>query len=89
MSITLNPEQERLIQQQVELGRFKSAEEVLERALQLLDEQYDADYQSWIEDVRIKVDEAKSEADRGDVLPLDTVMNRLQDKFLEAKEAQA
>jgi antitoxin ParD1/3/4 len=88
MSITLKPEQERLIQKQVELGRFNSAEEVLEKALQLLHEQYDDDYLNWIEDVRLKVDEAKAEAEQGDVLPLDAVVNRLQDKFREAREAQ-
>jgi antitoxin ParD1/3/4 len=87
MSITLKPEQEKLIQQQVDLGRFKSADEVLERALQLLNEQYDDDYQNWIEDVGLKVDEARAEVERGDVLPLDTVMNRLQDKFRKATEA--
>jgi antitoxin ParD1/3/4 len=77
MSITLKPEQEKLIQQQLDLGRFKSADEVLERALELLNEQYSDEYQNWIEDVRLKVDEAKAEAERGDVVPLDAVMNRL------------
>jgi antitoxin ParD1/3/4 len=76
MSITLKPEQEKLIQQQLDLGRFKSADEVLERALELLNEQYNDEYQNWIEDVRLKVDEAKAEAERGDVIPLDIVMNR-------------
>jgi antitoxin ParD1/3/4 len=89
MSITLKPEQEKLIQQQLDLGRFKSADEVLERALELLNEQYSDEYQNWIEDVRLKVDEAKAEAERGDVIPLDAVMNRLQEKFREARETQA
>jgi antitoxin ParD1/3/4 len=89
MSITLKPEQEKLIQQQLDLGRFKSADEVLERALELLNEQYNDEYQNWIEDVRLKVDEAKAEAERGDVVPLDAVMNRLQEKFREARETQA
>ncbi len=88
MSITLKPEQERLIQKQVELGRFNSVEDVLEKALQLLHEQYDDDYLNWIEDVRLKVDEAKIEAEQGHILPLDAVVNRLQDKFREAREAQ-
>jgi antitoxin ParD1/3/4 len=73
MSITLKPEQEKLIQQQLDLRQFQSADEVLERALQLLSEQYGDDYQKWIEDVRLKVDEAKAEAERDDVIPLDEI----------------
>ncbi len=41
MNITLKPEQEKLIQQQVALGRFNFVDEAVGRALQLLDEQYD------------------------------------------------
>jgi antitoxin ParD1/3/4 len=88
MSITLKPEQEQILQQQVNLGRFKSTDEVLERALRLLVEQYQ-DYEAWVEEVRSKVDEAKAEADRGEVLPLETVMAQLQSKFQQAREYQA
>jgi antitoxin ParD1/3/4 len=85
MSITLKPEQEQILQQQVTLGRFKSTDEVLESALRLLVEQYQ-DYEAWVEEVRSKVDEAKAEADRGEVLPLETVMAQLQSKFQQARE---
>jgi antitoxin ParD1/3/4 len=88
MSITLKPEQEYLVQQQLALGRFHSVDEVLERALRLLDEQYQED-EMWIEDMRIKVDEAKAEFDRGEVLPLETVMTNLQEKFRQARNNQA
>jgi antitoxin ParD1/3/4 len=87
MSITLKPEQEKLIQQQVELGRFNSADEALERALQLLDEQYQ-DSEAWIEEMRVKVDVAKAQVEQGEVIALETVMNRLQDKFRQARENQ-
>ncbi len=87
MSITLKPEQEQLIQQQVALGRFKSTDEALERALRLLDEQYQ-DYEAWVEEVREKIDEARAEVDRREVLPLDTVMAQLQAKFQRAREIQ-
>jgi putative addiction module CopG family antidote len=40
MSITLKPEQTQFIQQQIAAGRFKSEGEVLEKALQLLADQY-------------------------------------------------
>jgi antitoxin ParD1/3/4 len=85
MNITLKPEQEKLIQQHMALGRFSSVDEALSRALQLLDEQYNDE---WIEEVRVKVDEAKASVERGEVLPLDTVMSRLQAKFQQAREQQ-
>ena len=88
MSITLKPEQEQLIQHQVMLGRFNSTDEVLESALRLLVEQYQ-EYEAWVEEVRAKVDEAKAEADRGEVLPLETVMAQLQKKSQQAREHQA
>jgi antitoxin ParD1/3/4 len=80
VSITLEPEQERFIQEQVARGRFKSAHDVLAHAFMLLEQKYQED-EAWIEDVRQKVDEARAEVARGDVLPLETVMAQLQDKF--------
>ena len=38
MTITLTPEQERIIQQEIESGHFRSPEEVLEHALAALQE---------------------------------------------------
>jgi antitoxin ParD1/3/4 len=87
MSMTLKPEQEQFIQNQMSLGRFHSADEVLAKAFALLEEKYQ-DYELWVEDIRVKVDEAKQEADRGEVLPLDTVMAQLQQKFRQAREQQ-
>jgi antitoxin ParD1/3/4 len=88
VSITLEPEQERFIQEQVTRGRFKSAHEVLAHALLLLEQKYQED-EAWIEDVRQKVDQAKAQVERGEVLPLETVMAQLQDKFRQAREDRA
>jgi antitoxin ParD1/3/4 len=87
MNLTLKPEQEQFIQDQMSRGRFHSADEVLAKAFALLEEKYQ-DYELWVEDVRLKVDEAKEEADRGEVLPLETVMNQFQQKFDQARENQ-
>jgi antitoxin ParD1/3/4 len=87
VSITLDPEQEKFIQEQVALGRFKSANEVLAQALRLLEQKYRED-EAWVEDVRQKIDEAREEVARGEVLPLETVMAQLQDKFRQAREHQ-
>ncbi len=87
MNLTLKPEQEQFIQDQMSRGRFHSADEVLAKAFALLEEKYQ-DYELWVEDVRSKVDEAKEEADRGEVLPLEAVMNQFQQKFDQARENQ-
>jgi antitoxin ParD1/3/4 len=88
MSITLEPEQERFIQEQVARGRFKSVNEALTQAFMLLEQKYQED-EAWIEDVRQKIDEARAEVVRGEVLPLETVVAQLQDKFRQARENQA
>lgn len=54
MSISLTPDQELFIQTKLEVGKYRSAEEILEIALRLLDE-YDRSEAEWVEDVRLKV----------------------------------
>jgi putative addiction module CopG family antidote len=86
MSITLKPEQQEFVAEQVALGRFHSEDEVLERALQLLAAAY-LDYDSWAEDVRAKVDEAQASSDRGEGVPLDVAMAQLRQKFQQVQES--
>jgi antitoxin ParD1/3/4 len=87
MNITLGSEQEQFIREQLAQGQFQSANEAIAIALQLLERQQQ-EYQVWIEDVRGKVDEAAQELERGEGIPLDAVVERLQDKFQKAREAQ-
>jgi antitoxin ParD1/3/4 len=87
MTITLKPEQEQFIQEQVALGRFQSADAVLTQALALLAEQSQA-YEVWAHEVGRQVDAAYQEAEQGEVLPLETVMAQLQDQFRQARERQ-
>jgi antitoxin ParD1/3/4 len=85
MSIVLTPEQEQFVREQMARGPFKSPDEVLEQAFRLLQEKYQ-EYESWIEVVRDQVNEAAAELERGEGIPLDTVMEQLQDKFRQAKK---
>jgi antitoxin ParD1/3/4 len=80
MSITLKPEQQQFIQQQIALGRFRSEEEVLEKALQLLSSQY-LEYDNWVADTKAKIDEAQQEIDRGKGIPLDIAMVQLRSQL--------
>ena len=85
MNIALKPEQEQFIQSQIDLGRFKSADEAVCQAFKLLENQ-EREYQSWIEDTRQKVEVAVAELDRGEAVELDLVLDRLHQKFQSAKE---
>jgi antitoxin ParD1/3/4 len=57
MSITLTTTQEEFIQAKLQTGKYRSAEEVLEVALRLLDE-YDRTDSEWLNSVRAKIDAA-------------------------------
>jgi antitoxin ParD1/3/4 len=87
MDITLGLEQEQFISEQLAQGKFQSANEVIARALQVLERQQQ-DYQIWVEEVREKVDEATQSLARGERIPLEVVVDQMQTKFREAREAQ-
>jgi antitoxin ParD1/3/4 len=79
MSISLSPDQERLIQTKLQIGKYNSAEEVLEIALRLLDK-YDLADAAWIEDVGEKIDAAISASEQ---TPIDgeTFINQILERF--------
>ena len=52
--LTITPEQEKLIQNHLDTGRYANAEEVLEIALQLLT-RLDTEHQTWIEETRQQI----------------------------------
>lgn len=88
MNITLKPEQEALIHTKLATGRYQDADEVIQAALCLLDEQ-DKTHEQWITEARAKVDEAAASLDRGKGLDGEQVVNHFLDKFRRAKEAQS
>ncbi|NJK61188.1 MAG: transcriptional regulator [Oscillatoriales cyanobacterium SM2_1_8] len=57
MSIHLTPEQEHFVQAKLKVGKYRSAEQILEVALQLLDV-YDRTETEWVAEVRCKIEEA-------------------------------
>ncbi len=72
MNIQLKPEQEKLIQAQIESGRYNSAQEIVYLAFQLF-EKLHSEYIEWIEETRQKVDIAIAELERGEGLDGDTI----------------
>ena len=80
MSITLNPEQETIIANLIATGGFQTADEVLQAALKLL-EQEQHSYQSWVTETRERVKEGIESLDRGEGVDGETVVNDLLAKL--------
>jgi antitoxin ParD1/3/4 len=87
MSIILTSEQEQAIQTLLKTGQFKTPEEVIQAALQLLEEQHRS-YQQWLDETRTKIDEA-IEASK-DTPPIDgeTFVAGLLERFQKVRENQ-
>lgn len=85
MSISLTPDQEQFIQTKLQSGKYRSAEELLEVALRLLDE-YDRADAAWIEEIREKIDAALNTSEP----PVDgeTFVNGILDRFQQMRQAQ-
>jgi antitoxin ParD1/3/4 len=79
MTIHLKPEIERLIQQDVERGPYETADEFVERAVQLLHEQ-----EEWLSENRVdmaaKIAEGYASAHRGELIEGDQVRARMEEK---------
>ena len=75
MTITLRPEHERLIAEALRSGAYLSADEVIERAFELLHEQ-----EALLAENRAKIEEGYAAAQRGELIDADQVRARLQEK---------
>jgi antitoxin ParD1/3/4 len=84
MSITLNPEQETIIANLIATGGFQTADEVLQVALKLLEQERHS-YQSWITETREQVKEGIESLDRGEGVDGETVVNGLSAKLRQSK----
>ncbi len=87
MNITLKPEQEQFIQQQLKNGRYESVDEAIAQAFQLLEED-DRQYQQWLEETRQKVAVGIEQANRGKFTDGKLVIARLREKLQQKRENQ-
>jgi antitoxin ParD1/3/4 len=79
MTIHLKPELERLIQKDVERGPYKTADEFVERAVQMLHEQ-----EEWLSvnraEISSKIEEGYASAQRGELIDGDQVRAQMEEK---------
>lgn len=82
MPITLPPELEQFIQNQVASGKYASIDEVFLAGIKLLQE-LECLYQGRFEELRREVLVGVEEAERGELLDASAVIIRLQEKWLQ------
>jgi len=94
-SITLTKKQEQLIQAKLQTGKYRSAEEVIEVALRLLD-QYDfaghaPDEQTdseWLNSVRTKIDAAVAVSEHTPPIDGETFIAEIVERLRQSRETQ-
>lgn len=80
MNVRLTPKQEHLIEQKVKTGKYQSPEEVIDFALQLLDE-YEQTDAEWKEDIRQKIDEAIFASENNPLIDGETFVTEIIHRF--------
>jgi antitoxin ParD1/3/4 len=93
MQITLSQEQTQVLEALVKHGRYSSLEEAINTALLLLiddvnlsDDDNSPNYLAWAEVTRKKINLAREQAQRGEVLNVEDVLIQLRDKVKKARE---
>ena len=79
MNVSLTPELEKLVENKVQSGRYRSASEVIREGLRLLDDQ-DRLRAVQIEEVRRKIQIGIDQLDRGEGIDGGTVLAELKEK---------
>lgn len=87
MNITLNPDQEAFIHAKLQSGQYQTVDDVIQAALNLLEEQ-DKAHAEWVAETRIKVEEGISSLERGEGIDGETFVNQLMAELKQIKEAQ-
>lgn len=85
MNVSLTPDLEQFIQNQVESGKYTSASAVIQAALRVFVQQQDI-YQGRFEELQKEIMIGIEASRRGEVVDADTVFNQLQAKLNRAKE---
>lgn len=88
MNITLTPEQEKYIQLKLEEGKYKSVEQLISEALQLLEERNRTLEQKRLEELRQKIASGTEQIDRVQVTDGEEAFAQLQEKIRLISESE-
>ena len=84
MNITLTAEHSNFVQTKLQSGKYVTVDQLLMEAFTLL-EARDRDHAQWVEETRVKIDAAAESLDRGEGLDGEMVMNRMLERFRQAR----
>ena len=87
MTISLTPTQEYFIQTKLQTGKYQSVEQLMEIALQLLDE-YDRNEAEWVKEVREKIDAAISISEHTPPIDGETFVSQILERFQQQRQVQ-
>ena len=87
MNITLKPQQERLLREKLDSGKYGTIDEVVAEAFKLLEER-DKYYQKWLDETREKVALGIEQANRGQLTDGKMAIALLREKLSQARESQ-
>ena len=85
MNISLTPDLEQFIQNQINSGKYTSSEEVIKAALQAFIQQHDL-YKGRFDELQREIMIGVEASKRGEVIDADTLFNQLQAKLNKARQ---
>ena len=88
MNVSLTPELEELVHEKVKSGRYLSASEVVREGLRLLEER-DRLYKARLAELQKEINIGVEEADRGELVDGEVVMQEVYADLRHAEAAQA
>ncbi len=88
MNVSLTPELEELVHEKVKSGRYLSASEVVREGLRLLEER-DRLYKARLADLQKEITIGVEEADWGELVDGEVVMQGIYEDLRQAEAAQA
>jgi antitoxin ParD1/3/4 len=88
MNVSLTPELEQLVHDKVKSGRYLSASEVVREGLRLLEDR-DQLYKARLADLQKEITIGVEEADRGELIDGEVVMQEIYADLHHAESAQA
>ena len=84
MNLLLRPEHQKLIEAQLSTGRYANPDEIIAKALELLNKR--DQYQEWSEEIGRKIDIAAQQLDRGEGIDGESAIALLRKKLQKNSE---
>jgi antitoxin ParD1/3/4 len=84
MNLLLKPEHQKLIEAQLSTGRYANPDEIIAKALELLNKR--DQYQEWSEEIGQKIDIAAQQLDRGEGIDGESAIALLRKKLQKNSE---